>query len=43
MCMAMRGIRKQGSITSTTTFTGTMKSDAALQLRFMEMVRDGRR
>ena len=28
MCMAMRGIRKQGSTTLTSTFTGTFKDDA---------------
>lgn len=39
MCMAMRGIRKQGSSTLTTTFTGRFKTDAAEQARFMSMVR----
>ena len=39
MCMAMRGIRKQGSTTLTTTFTGTFKDDPQEQMRFMSMVR----
>jgi GTP cyclohydrolase I len=39
MCMAMRGVLKQGSTTLTTTFTGTFKTDAAEQARFMTMVR----
>ena len=39
MCMAMRGIRQQGSTTMTTTFTGDFKSDAAEQARFMTMIR----
>ncbi|TDH39251.1 GTP cyclohydrolase I FolE [Pseudohoeflea suaedae] len=40
MCMAMRGIRKQGSTTLTTTFTGQFKGDAAAQARFISMIRD---
>ena len=39
MCMAMRGVQKQGSTTLTTTFTGTFKSEPAEQARFMSMVR----
>jgi GTP cyclohydrolase I len=39
MCMAMRGVQKQGSTTLTTTFTGTFKSEPADQARFMSMVR----
>ncbi|MBB3974962.1 GTP cyclohydrolase I [Rhizobium azooxidifex] len=39
MCMAMRGIQKQGSTTLTTTFTGTFKSEPAEQARFMTMIR----
>jgi GTP cyclohydrolase IA len=39
MCMAMRGIRKQGSTTLTTTFTGRFKGDAAEQARFISMIR----
>ncbi|MCD2176967.1 GTP cyclohydrolase I FolE [Rhizobium sp. C1] len=38
MCMSMRGIKKQGSTTLTTTFTGDFKTDAALQARFMTML-----
>lgn len=41
MCMAMRGIRKQGSTTLTTTFTGAFEHDAAQQVRFMTMLRSG--
>ncbi|MCR4268876.1 GTP cyclohydrolase I FolE [Nitratireductor sp. ZSWI3] len=40
MCMAMRGIRKQGSTTLTTTFTGVFKQDLQEQSRFMTMLRD---
>ena len=39
MCMAMRGVQKQGSTTLTTTFTGEFKSNAAEQVRFITMVR----
>ncbi|MEZ2219511.1 GTP cyclohydrolase I FolE [Rhizobium sp. RCC_161_2] len=39
MCMAMRGVQKQGSSTLTTTFTGAFKADPAEQVRFMTMVR----
>ena len=39
MCMAMRGIRKPGSLTTTTTFTGSFKSNINDQVRFMSMVR----
>jgi GTP cyclohydrolase I len=39
MCMAMRGVQKQGSTTLTTTFTGTFKTEPAEQARFMTMVR----
>lgn len=41
MCMAMRGIRKQGSTTLTTTFTGTFKDRPEEQVRFMAMLRAG--
>jgi len=41
MCMAMRGIRKQGSTTITTTFKGTYQEDVNEQVRFMTMVRHG--
>ena len=39
MCMAMRGIRKQGSTTTTTTFTGDFKTDPHEQVRFMTIVK----
>jgi GTP cyclohydrolase I len=39
--MAMRGIRKQGSTTLTSTFTGTFSDNAEEQIRFMTMVRGG--
>ena len=39
MCMAMRGIQKQGSTTLTTTFTGSFKAEPAEQVRFMTMIR----
>ncbi|MBW3098218.1 GTP cyclohydrolase I FolE [Pseudohoeflea sp. DP4N28-3] len=38
MCMSMRGIRKQGSTTTTTTLTGLFRSDAAEQTRFFNLV-----
>lgn len=41
MCMAMRGIRKQGSTTLTTTFTGAFQDDPQEQVRFMMMLRAG--
>lgn len=41
MCMAMRGIRKQGSTTLTTTFTGAFHDEPGEQARFMSMVRNG--
>ena len=40
MCMAMRGIRKQGSTTITTTFTGNFKNDPGEQARFISMIRN---
>jgi GTP cyclohydrolase IA len=43
MCMAMRGIRKQGSTTLTSTFTGSFKDNPEEQVRFVTMVRDGNR
>src|SRR5690606_30844206 len=39
MCMAMRGIRKQGSTTLTSTFTGSFRDHPEEQLRFVAMVR----
>ncbi len=41
MCMAMRGIKKQGSTTTTTTFTGTFRDHAEEQMRFITMARAG--
>jgi GTP cyclohydrolase I len=38
MCMAMRGIQKQGVTTVTTGFTGVFKQDPTEQLRFMTLV-----
>ena len=38
MCMAMRGIKKAGSTTLTTTFTGEFKQDKQEQSRFISMV-----
>jgi GTP cyclohydrolase I len=39
MCMAMRGIRKQGSTTTTTCFTGQFRNDPAEQVNFMTLLR----
>lgn len=39
MCMAMRGIRKQGATTLTTTFTGAFKDSPEEQVRFMTLLR----
>lgn len=39
LCMAMRGIRKQGSTTLTSTFTGTFRETPEEQVRFVSMVR----
>ena len=41
LCMAMRGINKQGSSTLTTRFSGVF-SDPAEQVRFMTLLRGGR-
>ncbi len=41
MCMVMRGIRKQGSTTLTSTYTGAFKDHPEEQLRFIGMVRGG--
>jgi GTP cyclohydrolase IA len=41
MCMAMRGIKKQGTTTLTSTFTGSFKDNPEEQIRFVTMVRDG--
>jgi GTP cyclohydrolase I len=39
MCMAMRGVQKQGASTITTQFTGIFRDDPAEQMRFMSMIR----
>ncbi|MGH6819725.1 MAG: GTP cyclohydrolase I FolE, partial [Methylocella sp.] len=38
-CMSMRGISKRNVATITTQFTGTFKTDPALQARFINLVR----
>ncbi|MFC0218426.1 GTP cyclohydrolase I [Pseudochelatococcus lubricantis] len=40
MCMAMRGIQKQGASTITTRFSGVFADDPAEQARFMMLVRE---
>ncbi|HEV7436068.1 MAG TPA: GTP cyclohydrolase I FolE [Pseudorhizobium sp.] len=40
MCMAMRGVQKQGSTTLTTTFTGEFETSATEQARFLSLVRN---
>ena len=40
MCMSMRGIRKQGSTTMTTTFTGAFKDDSNEQVHFMMLTKE---
>lgn len=39
MCMAMRGIKKQGSTTTTTCFTGAFRNDPAEQVSFLTHLR----
>jgi GTP cyclohydrolase I len=39
MCMAMRGVQKQGASTITTQFTGIFRDEPSEQVRFMSMVR----
>jgi GTP cyclohydrolase I len=41
MCIAMRGIRKQGSTTLTSTFTGVFQDNPEEQARFFSMIRSG--
>lgn len=43
LCMSMRGVRKHGAETVTTQFTGIFRDDPVEQMRFMSMVRDGKR
>jgi GTP cyclohydrolase I len=42
LCMAMRGVQKQGVSTVTTQFTGVFRDDPAEQVRFITMVRNGK-
>jgi GTP cyclohydrolase I len=42
MCMSMRGVRKVGSSTITTQFTGVFRDDPAEQVRFLTLVRHGK-
>jgi len=42
MCMSMRGVRKHGSETVTTQFTGIFRDDPAEQIRFTTMARDSK-
>jgi GTP cyclohydrolase I len=37
-CMSARGIRKEGSRTFTTRFTGSFRDNPAEQARFMSMI-----
>jgi GTP cyclohydrolase I len=39
MCMSMRGIRKQGTSTTTSQFTGVFRDDPNEQIRFLTMLR----
>lgn len=41
MCIEMRGIRKQGSSTVTSTFTGAFKDNPEEQVRFVSMIKGG--
>lgn len=43
MCMAMRGVQRQGVSTVTTQFTGVFRDDPAEQVRFFTLVRGGRK
>jgi GTP cyclohydrolase I len=40
MCMAMRGVQRQGVSTVTTQFTGSFRDDPAAQARFLALVRE---
>ena len=42
MCMAMRGVQKQGVSTVTTQFSGSFRNDPEEQIRFFRLVRDDR-
>jgi GTP cyclohydrolase I len=41
MCMSMRGVRKQGTSTVTTQFSGLFKTEPAEQIRFISLLRQG--
>lgn len=41
MCIEMRGIRKQGSVTTTSTFTGAFRDNPEEQVRFVSMIKNG--
>lgn len=43
MCMCMRGVRKQGSSTVTSRFTGSFRDNAEERSRFFAMIRGGER
>jgi GTP cyclohydrolase I len=43
LCMAMRGVQKNGVSTVTTQFTGVFRDDPAEQVRFFNLVRDSRK
>lgn len=42
MCMAMRGIKKQGSSTTTTCFTGAFHDESSEQTNFLNLLRMGK-
>ena len=41
MCMSMRGVRKHGTSTVTTQFSGLFKTDPNEQIRFISLLRQG--
>lgn len=43
LCMAMRGVEKQASQTTTTAFTGLFQGDRDLRKEFLSLIRDGGR
>ena len=43
MCMSMRGVRKHGTSTVTTQFSGLFKGDPTEQMRFLTLIRQGSR
>ena len=42
MCMAMRGIRKQGSTTTTSSYTGSFHDNSGEQANFLALLRIGK-